>query len=167
MASLSDLAACYTSVLPNLLIEGVAATIHGVNAVRIYVANLMTEPGRPSTTRSTIHLRVIRSHTGFELSLTTSWSIVGRSTMTRRPVVCRRAAQNQLSPEKLAALCRPGAGVGMRSCNRVGRSQDSTPSKIIGEGDSRARRGRTNDTSYSRAKDLITKKIAVLTGLEK
>ncbi len=35
----------YTSVLPNLLVEGVAATIYGVNAVRIYVANLMTEPG--------------------------------------------------------------------------------------------------------------------------
>jgi uncharacterized cofD-like protein len=57
----------YTSVLPNLLIEGVAATIHGVNAVRIYVANLMTEPGETEHYTLDDHLRVIRSHTGFDL----------------------------------------------------------------------------------------------------
>ena len=57
----------YTSVLPNLLIEGVAATIHGVNAVRIYVVNLMTEPGETEHYTLDDHLRVIRSHTGFDL----------------------------------------------------------------------------------------------------
>jgi uncharacterized cofD-like protein len=57
----------YTSVLPNLLVEGVAATIHGVNAVRIYVANLMTEPGETEHYSLDDHLRVVRSHTGFDL----------------------------------------------------------------------------------------------------
>jgi uncharacterized cofD-like protein len=57
----------YTSVLPNLLVEGVAATIHGVNAVRIYVANLMTEPGETEHYSLDDHLRVIRTHTGFDL----------------------------------------------------------------------------------------------------
>ena len=57
----------YTSVLPNLLVEGVAATIHGVNAVRIYVANLMTEPGETEHYTLDDHLRVIRAHTGFDL----------------------------------------------------------------------------------------------------
>jgi len=57
----------YTSVLPNLLVEGVAATIHGVNAVRIYVANLMTEPGETEHYTLDDHLRVIRTHTGFDL----------------------------------------------------------------------------------------------------
>ena len=57
----------YTSVLPNLLVEGVAATIYGVNAVRIYVANLMTEPGETDGYTLDDHLRVIRSHTGFDL----------------------------------------------------------------------------------------------------
>jgi uncharacterized cofD-like protein len=57
----------FTSVLPNLLVEGVAATIHGVNAVRIYVANLMTEPGETEHYTLDDHLRVIRSHTGFDL----------------------------------------------------------------------------------------------------
>jgi uncharacterized cofD-like protein len=57
----------YTSVLPNLLVEGIAATIHGVNAVRIYVANLMTEPGETEHYTLDDHLRVIGSHTGFDL----------------------------------------------------------------------------------------------------
>jgi uncharacterized cofD-like protein len=57
----------YTSVLPNLLVEGVAATIHGVNAVRIYVANLMTEPGETDHYTLDDHLDVIRTHTGFDL----------------------------------------------------------------------------------------------------
>lgn len=57
----------YTSVLPNLLVEGVAATMHGVNAVRIYVANLMTEPGETDHYTLDDHLNVIRTHTGFDL----------------------------------------------------------------------------------------------------
>jgi uncharacterized cofD-like protein len=57
----------YTSVLPNLLVEGVAATIYGVNAVRIYVANLMTEPGETDRYTLDDHLRVIRAHTRFDL----------------------------------------------------------------------------------------------------
>src|SRR4029079_1977224 len=57
----------YTSILPTLLVEGVAATIHGVNAVRIYVANLMTEPGETDHYSLDDHLRVIRTHTGFDL----------------------------------------------------------------------------------------------------
>jgi uncharacterized cofD-like protein len=57
----------YTSTLPNLLVEGIAATISGVNAVRIYVANLMTEPGETTNFTLDDHLRVIREHTGYDL----------------------------------------------------------------------------------------------------
>jgi uncharacterized cofD-like protein len=57
----------YTSVLPNLLVEGLAATVSGVDAVRIYVANLMTEPGETDRYTLDDHLRVIRAHTGFDL----------------------------------------------------------------------------------------------------
>jgi uncharacterized cofD-like protein len=57
----------YTSTLPNLLVEGMASTISGVNAVRIYVANLMTEPGETDGFSLDDHLRVIREHTGFDL----------------------------------------------------------------------------------------------------
>ena len=57
----------YTSILPNLLVEGVASTIYGVNAVRIYIANLMTEPGETDHYTLDDHLRAIRLHAGFDL----------------------------------------------------------------------------------------------------
>ena len=57
----------YTSMLPNLLVEGVASTMSGVNAVRIYVANLMTEPGETDGFTLDDHLHVIRGHAGFDL----------------------------------------------------------------------------------------------------
>ena len=57
----------YTSVLPNLLVEGVAATISGVDAVRIYVANLMTEPGETDGYTLDDHLRAIRLHARHDL----------------------------------------------------------------------------------------------------
>jgi len=57
----------YTSILPNLLVDGVAATISGVKATRVYVANLMTEPGETDNYSLADHLEAIREHTGFEL----------------------------------------------------------------------------------------------------
>jgi uncharacterized cofD-like protein len=57
----------YTSILPNLLVGGVAATISGVRAVRIYVANLMTEPGETDGFSLEDHLEVIRQHVGTAL----------------------------------------------------------------------------------------------------
>jgi uncharacterized cofD-like protein len=57
----------YTSLLPNLLVDGVAATISAVNATRVYVANLMTEPGETDGYSLDDHLRVLREHTGFDL----------------------------------------------------------------------------------------------------
>jgi uncharacterized cofD-like protein len=57
----------YTSVLPNLLVEGVAGTIYGASAVRIYVANLMTEPGETDGYSIDDHLQAIREHAGYDL----------------------------------------------------------------------------------------------------
>lgn len=57
----------YTSILPVLLVDGVAATISGLRATRILVSNLMTEPGETDGYGLDDHLRVIRDHTGFHL----------------------------------------------------------------------------------------------------
>ncbi len=57
----------YTSILPNLLVDGVAATISAVRATRVYVANLMTQPGETDGYSLQDHLRVLREHTGSDL----------------------------------------------------------------------------------------------------
>jgi uncharacterized cofD-like protein len=57
----------YTSIIPNLLIDGIAPTMSGVRGVRIYIANLMTEPGETDGYSLADHLDAIRAHTGFDL----------------------------------------------------------------------------------------------------
>lgn len=57
----------YTSILPNLLVDGIASTLSGVNAVRIYVANLMTEPGETDRFTLEDHLTAIHEHVGLDL----------------------------------------------------------------------------------------------------
>jgi uncharacterized cofD-like protein len=57
----------YTSVLPNLLVDGVTSTLSALESVRIYVANLMTQPGETDRFTLDDHLRVIREHTGRDL----------------------------------------------------------------------------------------------------
>jgi uncharacterized cofD-like protein len=57
----------YTSILPNLLIDGVTSTMSAVEAVRVYVANLMTQPGETDGFSLPDHLRVLREHTGRDL----------------------------------------------------------------------------------------------------
>jgi uncharacterized cofD-like protein len=57
----------YTSIIPNLLVDGIASTMTGVRAVRIYVANLMTEPGETEGYTLADHLEAIRAHVGYDL----------------------------------------------------------------------------------------------------
>jgi uncharacterized cofD-like protein len=49
----------YTSVLPNLLIEGVTEAIKASKAVKIYVCNVMTQPGETDHFTASDHVRVI------------------------------------------------------------------------------------------------------------
>jgi uncharacterized cofD-like protein len=54
----------FTSVVPNLLVDEVAPAIARSRAVKIYVANLMTQPGETSGFTAADHLRTIEEHCG-------------------------------------------------------------------------------------------------------
>ena len=49
----------YTSVIPNLLVRGVAAAIRSSQARRVYVCNVMTQPGETDGFSSSDHVRVL------------------------------------------------------------------------------------------------------------
>jgi len=57
----------YTSVIPNLLIPGVAQAIRRSRAPRVYIANLMTQPGETTHYTLSQHLRAIEEHVGKHL----------------------------------------------------------------------------------------------------
>jgi uncharacterized cofD-like protein len=54
----------YTSIIPNLLVDGVAEAIRRSAAVKIMVCNLMTQPGETDGFTASDHLRVIESYLG-------------------------------------------------------------------------------------------------------
>ena len=54
----------YTNIIPNLLVKGVAKAIKESNAFKIYVSNLMTEPGQTDNFTLSDHIRTIHEHVG-------------------------------------------------------------------------------------------------------
>jgi uncharacterized cofD-like protein len=54
----------YTSLVPNLLVGGVAEALRQTAALRLYVANLMTEPGETDGMSLADHLEALHAHAG-------------------------------------------------------------------------------------------------------
>ena len=54
----------YTSIIPNLLVEGVARAVRNSRALKIFVCNLMTQPGESDGFTAADHLRVVESYLG-------------------------------------------------------------------------------------------------------
>ena len=57
----------YTNVIPNLLVKGVAKAIKESKAFKIYVSNLMTEPGQTDSYKLSDHIKAIIDHAGKEV----------------------------------------------------------------------------------------------------
>ena len=53
----------YTSILPNLLVSGVAEAIETSGATRVYIANLMTQPGETDGLSLAEHVAALYDHT--------------------------------------------------------------------------------------------------------
>jgi uncharacterized cofD-like protein len=95
----------YTSILPNLLVEEVAEVIANSSATRVYIANVMTQPGETQHYSVADHVRAIYAHTRPSLF---DFVVINRTPVS--PKLLRRyAAQGaeQVDPS-LAELDRMG-----------------------------------------------------------
>ena len=54
----------YTSVIPNLLIDGMMDAINANGSPRIYTGNIMTQPGETDGFQLSDHIRALRRHVG-------------------------------------------------------------------------------------------------------
>ena len=54
----------YTSVIPNLLVRGMADAITQSPAATVYVCNIMTQPGETDSFKASEHIRAIHQHAG-------------------------------------------------------------------------------------------------------
>jgi uncharacterized cofD-like protein len=75
----------YTSIIPNLLVPGVVEAIEKSRAPRVYIGNLMTQPGETSGFSLTDHVRAIHQHTGSKFL---DWAVVNNQPIA--PEVLRR-----------------------------------------------------------------------------
>jgi len=69
----------YTNVIPNLLVKGVAKAIKESKAIKVYVSNIMTEPGQTDNYTLADHIQTIQDHVGtgvFDICLADSGEIV-------------------------------------------------------------------------------------------
>ena len=54
----------YTNVIPNLLVKGVARSIKNCKGIKIYISNIMTEPGQTYEYSLSDHIKAIIDHVG-------------------------------------------------------------------------------------------------------
>ncbi|HEV8385611.1 MAG TPA: gluconeogenesis factor YvcK family protein [Candidatus Acidoferrales bacterium] len=71
----------FTSIIPNLLVRGVVPAMRKSRARRVYVANLMTQPGETSGFSVADHVRAIYDHTGPGLF---DWVVVNNGAVSPR-----------------------------------------------------------------------------------
>jgi uncharacterized cofD-like protein len=86
----------YTSILPNLLVSGVAEAIEKSSATRVFIANLMTQPGETDGFSLAEHVRVIYGHTRRKLI---DWVVASNQRIS--PDVARRYARQSAEPVRV------------------------------------------------------------------
>src|SRR5213075_1548505 len=52
----------YTSILPNLLVARVAQTIGEATAIKVFICNLMTQPGETDGYSARQHLEIVKQY---------------------------------------------------------------------------------------------------------
>jgi uncharacterized cofD-like protein len=86
----------YTSILPNLLIPEIAHAIAKSKAPRVYIANLMTQPGETSGYALADHLRAIQRHAPHRVI---DWVVANRQPVS--PEVAKRYRTQGAEPVKI------------------------------------------------------------------
>ena len=57
----------YTSILPNLLVEGIPEALHKTKAKVVYVSNVMTQPGETDDYTAEDHVRKVIQYLGEDI----------------------------------------------------------------------------------------------------
>jgi uncharacterized cofD-like protein len=86
----------YTSILPNLLVSGVAEAIEKSSATRVFIANLMTQPGETEGFSLAEHVRVIYGHTRRKMI---DWVVASNQNIS--PEVARRYRRRGAEPVRV------------------------------------------------------------------
>jgi uncharacterized cofD-like protein len=95
----------YTSLIPNLLVHGIPEQIARSRALKVYVCNLMTQPGESRSYSAADHVRALHDHAGRKL-----FDVVILNTRPVSSSLRRRYAADRSEPvvHDLAEVCALG-----------------------------------------------------------
>lgn len=94
----------YTSLIPNLLVRGIPAAIARSRAMKVYVANLMTQPGETRGMTAADHLEAIHALAGRRLFEVVVLNTRELSRSLRRRYAAQRAEPVRLDLERIARM---------------------------------------------------------------
>ena len=80
----------YTSVLPNLVIRKIGESLRSSSALRVYIGNIMTQPGETDGYTAADHLRVVLDHAGPVVD-----AMIVNSGVPSKEILASYTAQNQ------------------------------------------------------------------------
>ena len=83
----------YTSLIPNLLVRGIPEQIARSKALKVYVSNLMTQPGETLRYTAADHLRALDQHAGRRL-----FDLIVLNGQALSPALRRRYAKQRAEP---------------------------------------------------------------------
>ena len=83
----------YTSLIPNLLVQGIADAIARSRAVKVFICNLMTQPGESRGYTAADHIRALHEHAGRQL-----FDYIVVNTRSLSPKLLKRYADERAAP---------------------------------------------------------------------
>ena len=91
----------FTSVIPNLLVEGIREAIAASDAPKLYIANIMSQPGETTDFTLRQHLDAIEAHAGREFLS----AVVTHDGAIPQEILDRYRVQGAFPVEGLAEVC--------------------------------------------------------------
>ena len=91
----------YTSIMPNLLVDGVAKALRTSRAIKIYICNVMTQPGETDNYTASAHAKAILDHAG---KGAIDYVLVNSAPLPQEFLDANNAAQVEVDEDKINAM---------------------------------------------------------------
>ncbi len=118
----------FTSVIPNLLVDGIPKAIAESPAIKAYFVNLMWQPGETANFRASDHLAALLRHSGRQKKPVIDICVVNTRPVPKRALVRYQASHAKPVENDIAMLERMGMKVLQHDLLRLNASR--TPDKI-------------------------------------
>ena len=131
----------FTSVIPNVLVQGVPAAIRCSRALKAYFVNLMWQPGETTGFRASDHVAAINRHAGGNLFDVAVVNTRGITVRQRRKYAAELAQSVMNDVDRLSAMGLQVVAADLLAAGEIVRHDSRVAAEIAMD---LARRGRTN-----------------------